>query len=540
MPTNCQGTVIESQQEQPKQKVQLKVRMTNRNQDTFWMKLRRILRLVQRIVKLSLALTPVVALYPLHYLLTIVYPDDALSSSEMDAHELTLASLSGSLELPSGPVGWYYRMCLHCVEWSGAAAIKMMQWAGSRPDMFGQAFCTVFSQLQDDTTPHSWSHTQKVLEKAFGKDWEKRIRLDSILGSGCIAQVYKGVVFDKNGNEQPVAVKVMHPNVDEDIDADLDIMRLTVHIIERLPFQAAQNLKWVNLPGFVEEIATMLKIQLDLRTEARHLERFGENFKDNNVILFPELVPGYRPTKEVLVETFCPGEPINEFIRNNKEQPSVLHELCLAAIRAVCQMIFIDNFIHGDLHPGNVLINKNRQFILLDVGIVVENTPSDHRLLSDVLAAFIRKDGRRAGERMMEDSNSRMKSAGEHSVDEERFLDRIELLTKRAHGKDYFMQKLGVYIAYICESASNHHVMLNQAFMSAALAVKVQEGMALALDPGIEVWKVAIPVILEGERIHGYAMDHAKEVVKDVVSMNPLSSWVKGFFSSNNDSNSQS
>ena len=187
--------------------------------------------------------------------------------------------------------------------------------------------------------------------------------------------------------------------------------------------------------------------------------------------------------------------------------------MCKSAIRAVCQMIFLDNFIHGDLHPGNVLVNKENQFVLLDVGIVVENSREDHRLISDVLAAFIRKDGRKAGRHMMEDSNTRLQAEGDHSLEEENFLDKMERLTIKASEEGYFMEHLGTYITTICNAASKHHVMLNQAFVSAALAVKVQEGIALALDPSIQIWRVAIPVILEGERRHGYIADHAKEIL---------------------------
>lgn len=250
-----------------------------------WDEVKRAVRLVRRVIKLMFAMTPVVALYPLHYLLTMIFvlPEN---DEEDDAHQVALASL---LNLPSSPMDWYYRVCLHCVEWSGAAAIKIMQWAGSRPDMFGEAFCAVFSQLHDDTTPHAWKHTEQTLREAYGDDWQDHLRLYGILGSGCIAQVYKGAIFDKNGKEQPVAVKVKHPNVDDDIDADLDIMRVSMHILERIPVDVFRNLKWLNLPGFIEEVATMLSIQLDLRQEADHLVRFNENFKNDDEIIFPKV-----------------------------------------------------------------------------------------------------------------------------------------------------------------------------------------------------------------------------------------------------------
>jgi hypothetical protein len=82
---------------------------------------------------------------------------------------------------------------------------------------------------------------------------------------------------------------VMHPNVDEDIATDLDLMRLGVKIIDNLPFHLFQTMKWLNFPGMVEEIAEMLQIQLDMRQEAIHLAQFNENFKDNEVVIFPKV-----------------------------------------------------------------------------------------------------------------------------------------------------------------------------------------------------------------------------------------------------------
>lgn len=123
------------------------------------------------------------------------------------------------------------------------------------------------------------------LVSAYGDNWHESLQLSNILGSGCIAQVYKGKI-EHNGNERLVAIKVKHPYVDDDIDSDLDIMRLSVYILERIPFDAFRNLCWLNLPGFVKEMATMLSIQLDLRREAEHLNRFNNNFKNNDVILF--------------------------------------------------------------------------------------------------------------------------------------------------------------------------------------------------------------------------------------------------------------
>lgn len=139
---------------------------------------------------------------------------------------------------------------------------------------------------------------------------------------------------------------------------------------------------------------------------------------------------------------------------------------------------------------------------MFDVGIVAEYSDHDHQALVDILSAFIRKQGRKAGRLMIDDSNNRLvaSQSGDRARDEELYIDKIEALTIRARSKDYFMERLGTYISYICNAAAQHHILMNPTFVSAALAVKVEEGIALALDPSVEITRVAIPIIVESER----------------------------------------
>lgn len=411
-----------------------------------------------RLVKLTFTLAPVVLLSPL---LTYSKGETA------DAHSYVLSAEND--EMP-----WileqYLNLCLKCVENAGAAVIKLMQWAGSRPDLFGHEFCQVFSRLQDHTTPHSFKHTEKQLIEAFGENWRERVQIGDVLGSGCIGQVYKGKV-QKNGEWQDVAIKVLHPSVRRDIEADLDLMRGFVAFLNALPFKVFTDMKWLNLGGVVEEFAGLLRGQLDLRTEGANLDRFQKNFKDDPHIVFPERVEGFDATPEVLVETFCEGVPILKFAREHRQDHKLLSELCTKAIRTVCKMIFIDNCIHGDLHPGNVFVSKDgKDFILLDVGIVNEYTDRDHEIIVDILGAFIRREGRKAGALMISDSNDRLSTSksGDKALDEEKFIDKIESISLKAtSGDEYLMEHLGSYISFICDAAAYHHIMLNKSWVSA-------------------------------------------------------------------------
>ena len=125
---------------------------------------------------------------------------------------------------------------------------------------------------------------------------------------------------------------------------------------------------------------------------------------------------------------------------------------------------------------------------------------------------------------MIDDSNNRLKAmqANDAAVDEEKYISKIEALVDKASTEGYVMENLGVYITYICNAAAEHHIMLNPSFVSASLAVKVEEGIALALDPTIPIWKVATPIIIESE-----SQRKAAEVSKKM-GVNRLSSWVIG------------
>lgn len=81
----------------------------------------------------------------------------------------------------------------------------------------------------------------------------------------------------------------MHPNIKDNIDTDLDILRFVTCLVEILPFGIGEKMHWLNLSGCVEEFAKLLIPQLDLRIEARNLNRFNKNFADDKDVIFPKV-----------------------------------------------------------------------------------------------------------------------------------------------------------------------------------------------------------------------------------------------------------
>lgn len=154
-----------------------------------------------------------------------------------------------------------------------------------------------------------------------------------------------------------------------------------------------------------------------------------------------------------------------------------------------------------DLHPGNIFCSRDgKKFILLDTGMASEYDDEDHDRIISILTAFIRMDGEKAGELLIKDSNARTRD-DDKVLHEKEYIAKIKELTDECkYNEDkYLMQKLGEYIARMFDAAQTHHVLMNPAFVSCSLAVKVVEGVALALDPNCEIWRIANPIILQSE-----------------------------------------
>jgi aarF domain-containing kinase len=174
-----------------------------------------------------------------------------------------------------------------------------------RPDLFDSRICRELSKLQSGARVHSWEQTRGILQSILGEHWEETLQLksDDLVGSGCVAQVYRGKVLVRSqgsgtgkdastsGMEREVAVKVLHPRVRESMHLDLNLMRSIAHAAEwagetllrllygnqdgtvALAAVESYPLRCVSLLESVDEFSDFMLSQLDLRHEAAALER---------------------------------------------------------------------------------------------------------------------------------------------------------------------------------------------------------------------------------------------------------------------------
>lgn len=264
------------------------------------------------------------------------------------------------------------------VMWSiqrlGPCFVKLAQWASTRPDLFPPRLVGRLIKLQDDVAVnHPKGTIERTLTHAFGEKWREILELDPTpLGAGSVAQVFKGKLkqemrsavnsgVDMLGRKsakiaemfpagREVAIKMIHPHVEALVRTDMELLDLFAWAIDHIP-----SLEILSLGETCRQFAETMNKQLDLRVEADNLVSFGQKFAKDTWAVFPSPIEGLI-SKSVMVETLFDGKPIINFMNLKSEVGDSVHQLKMKlsdlGCRLILKMIFFDNFVHGDLHPG--------------------------------------------------------------------------------------------------------------------------------------------------------------------------------------------
>ena len=468
---------------------------------------------------------------------------------------------------------WWYGFLVSSMERAGAAFIKLGQWAASRTDIFPTELCMIMSSLHSDAPAHSLKITKATIERAFGRKFEDIFEEfhEKPLGVGAIAQVYKAKlkpdladvddasaepqtlrerafrtvdpILKKTPQRVPsnyVAIKVLHPKIERVVRRDLRIMGFFASVVNAIP-----TMEWLSFPDEVTQFGEMMRLQLDLRIESANLTIFRRNFRNRTTAWFPYPYTQYT-TRQVLVEEFATGIPLEHFLQNGGGV--FQKEIADEGLDAFLHMLLIDNFIHADLHPGNIMVRfykpakidvksnlpkslQNRaglkvaeiqegedvtekvlerlrpyrhrkddwvktlsqidkegyrpQLIFIDTGLVTELNETNRTNFLDLFKAIAEFDGYKAGHLMVE--RCRQPSA---VIDKEVFALRMQHLVLGVKSRTFALGniKIGDILNEVLSMVRGHHVRLEGDFVNVVLSILLLEGIGRSLDPDLDLF----------------------------------------------------
>ncbi|XP_050227400.1 uncharacterized protein LOC126677021 [Mercurialis annua] len=404
----------------------------------------------------------------------------------------------------------YRKMWLHIVlrtlEQAGPAFIKWGQWAATRPDLFPRDLCMKLSELHSKAPEHSFNYTRKSIERAFGRKLSEIFESfeEKPVASGSIAQVHRASLRfrypgQKQKNPMVVAVKVRHPGVGESIRRDFEIINLVAKISNFIP-----TLNWLRLDESVQQFAVFMMSQVDLAREAAHLSRFIYNFRRWKDVSFPKPVyPLVHPA--VLVETYEQGESVSHFVDELEGHDRIKSALAHIGTHALLKMLLVDNFIHADMHPGNILVrtsqNSSRKgffkskphVIFLDVGMTAELSKSDRVNLIEFFKAVALRDGRTAAECTLRLSKQ------QNCPNPKAYIEEVEDAFTFWGTAEGDLVHPAECMQELLEKVRRHKVNIDGNVCTVMVTTLVLEGWQRKLDPGYNVMQTLQTLLLRAD-----------------------------------------
>jgi ubiquinone biosynthesis protein len=211
------------------------------------------------------------------------------------------------------------------LETSGPIYIKIGQFIGNRPDLFGREVSDEVSKLQNQT-----SVTFKVKKPPGLKKMD-----EDPVASASIAQVHRGVLQDG----RVVAVKIKRPDVDEKLKRELSEIKNTVKLSKIF------NTEFSLLNDWFEDFEKTIIDELDFMKEVENIQFFHEMYNKSTEIRVPRVIKEYSGSDKIIME-YINSKPIKTC-----KHPKIISENLM---NSFIEQILYNGVIHGDLHAGNL------------------------------------------------------------------------------------------------------------------------------------------------------------------------------------------
>lgn len=363
----------------------------------------------------------------------------------------------------------------------GPAYIKFGQVLSTRPDVVGDELANQLRVLQDKLPPFSLAEARRSIETELGEPADDIFMdISEPVAAASIAQVHKARMRDTG---EAVAIKVLRPGIERAFRKDIDAFCLAATVIELLG-PKARRLRPMEVITHFEGVVMG---ELDLRLEASSASEFAANTANDAGFALPEIkwpVSGRR----VMTMGWAEGVPMGD----NEALDAAGHDRAVLGERVL--QLFLnhalrDGFFHADMHQGNLKVAPDGDIIAYDFGIMGHIDEYTRRVYAEILFGFIRKDYKRVAEVHFEAGYV----PADQDVDE--FARALRAVGEPIFGLDATKVSMGRLLSYLFEVTERFGMETRTELILLQRTMVVVEGVARSLNPQINIWKVAQPVV---------------------------------------------
>lgn len=398
---------------------------------------------------------------------------------------------------------WHLRLLLHIwpfsarrlsgeklaamLEAEGPVFIKFGQFLSTRPDLLPTEIAAPLARLRDDCEPLPLGVAEKLVHKELGVSVETVFDEFTAqpMAAASLAQVH-GVRL--NGKE--MVVKLLRPGIEKRVEKDLKLLQ-TAAVLAQRRFGA----HW-RLPEIIANYARTVRDECDLRLEAARTSKMRDNAQKHGLLCIPK-VHWPLVTARLMVMERMYALPVTD-VEGLRAAGIDLKELAQRGVRIFFTQLFDDNFFHGDMHPGNIMVlpepTDEPVYVAVDCAITGELDAGELLMLGRMLRALLARDFRRVAVLLCR--------AG--WVQQETVVSDLELAVRAACEplleQPLAQVRFSELLLYLLGSARRFGLIVQP---SLALLIKTLvniEGMGRQLYPELDFWGIANDMLSDWSR----------------------------------------
>lgn len=367
----------------------------------------------------------------------------------------------------------------------GPIFVKAGQVLSTRRDLIPGDIADQLALLQDQVPPFPGAEARAIVEQALAAPVATLFAVfdEQPLASASIAQVHAATLH--GGAE--VVVKVLRPGIGERIARDVALLRELGELAQRWH----PNADKIRPLEVVAEIEKTLQHELDLQREGANASLLRRNFEEGTDLYVPTVHWEFSNERVLTLERVhgVPADDVAAIAAAGID----CKRLAAKGIRLFYEQVFRDNFFHADAHPGNIWVDLTRikepRFIALDFGIMGSLPEADQYWLAENFIALFERDYRRIAELHL--------AAG--WMPRHIRVDELEAAV-RTVCEPYFTRplaqiSLAEVVGKLFATARQFELTLQPQLILLQKTLLNIEGVGRMLDPDIDIWAVAHPVL---------------------------------------------
>lgn len=364
----------------------------------------------------------------------------------------------------------------------GPSFIKAGQVLANRPDIIREDYMNELCILQDDVPPFPNQIAFRIIEEELGQPLEAVFSKISsrTIAAASLGQVYRATLRDTG---EDVAIKVLRPNIEPIIYRDLFLFRTLASFLNGISIKKLG----CNAELIVDEFGEKLLEELDYTLEARNIEDFLENFKDDPTVKIPRVYKQYSGSR-VLVMEWIDGIRCTD-PQAIRESGIDLEGFLTVGVSAALRQLLEFGLFHGDPHPGNIFAMRDGRIAYVDFGNVAELSQQNKQILIDAIVHAVNEDYTE-----MANDFTRLGFLAK-GTDVSPIVPALEAIWQNSSEKGMSEFNFRSVTGKFNQLVYNYPIRIPERFSLVIRSLLTQEGICLSLKPDFKFLEVAYPYV---------------------------------------------